>query len=478
MRETPQSFEAEQALIGAILGNNAAYHNCAELLTAQHFSDPLHGKMWDTIGRLIERGQVVNLFTLKAYFEQEPDLKAAGGPSYLARMMAVSVHAIDAPTFARIIRDTAIRRRIIAVADDALASAYAPRADDTAAEQIERLERGLFDIAEGAIDAGFARFTSGLTKALSAAEAAHQRDGRLTGISTGLQALDDILGGLHRSDLIVLAGRPSMGKTALATNIAVHAASRFRSEEGPDGKPRTVDGARVGFFSLEMSAEQLATRIVSDKAGISSERVRRGQLTSSEFDRLIEASAAVENLALQIDDTPALTIAALRTRARRLKRQNGLDLIVVDYLQLVDATSRKDGRVQEVSEITRGLKTLAKELDVPVIALSQLSRAVEQRQDKRPQLSDLRDSGSIEQDADVVMFVYREQYYLERNPDADPAAVHAAAGKAEVAIAKQRHGPTGVAHLRFDGALTRFSDAPQAAVDNRPARYSATDAAA
>ena len=477
MRETPQSFEAEQALLGAILANNAAYHNCAELLTPQHFSDPLHGKMWDTIAKLIERGQVVNLFSLKAYFEQEPDLKAAGGPSYLARMMAASVHAIDAPTFARIIRDTAIRRRIIAVADDALASAYAPRPDDTAAEQIERLEKGLYDIAEGAIDEGFARFTTGLTKAISAADAAHKRDGKLTGISTGLRGLDDLLGGLHRSDLVILAGRPSMGKTALATNIAVHAASQHRTEQGPDGQPRTVDGARVGFFSLEMSCEQLATRILADKAGVSSERVRRGQLSSAEFDRVLTASTALESLALSIDDTPALTINGLRTRARRLKRQQGLDLIVVDYLQLVDATNRRDGRVQEVSEITRGLKTLAKELDVPVLALSQLSRAVEQRQDKRPQLSDLRDSGSIEQDADVVMFVYREEYYLERNPDADPAAVQAAAGKAEVAIAKQRHGPTGTAYLKFDGALTRFTDAPPPAAARSGVRYSATEAA-
>jgi len=469
MRETPQSFEAEQALLGAILANNAAYHHVSEILLSSHFSDPLHGKFYDSIGRLIERGQVVNLFTLKAYFEQDPDLKAAGGPAYLARVMASSVHAQDAPTFGRMIRDTALRRRMIALADDALAAAYAPKPEDTAGEQIERFEKGLYELAEGASDGGFAPFRSGLGKAVTMAEAAHKRDGKLTGIATGIASLDDILGGLHKSDLVILAGRPSMGKTALATNIAVHAAAAHRTEEGPDGKRRTIDGASVGFFSLEMSCEQLATRILSDKAGVSSSRVRKGHLSSAEFDRVIDASAAIENLPIHIDDTPALTITGLRTRARRLKRQHGLDLIVVDYLQLVDATNRKDGRVQEVSEITRGLKTLAKELDVPVIALSQLSRAVEQRQDKRPQLSDLRDSGSIEQDADVVMFVYREEYYLERAPDADQNRLAAVAGKAEIGIAKQRHGPTGTAHLLFDGGLTRFTDDPRANRNERAA---------
>lgn len=468
-RETPQSFDAEQALLGAILGNNAAYHHVSEILLPSHFSDPLHGKMFDSIGRLIERGQVVNLFTLKAYFEQDPDLKSAGGPAYLARVMAASVHAQDAPTFGRMIRDTALRRRVIALANDALTSAYAPRPEETAAEQIEQFERGLYELASDGSEGGFAPFRSGLGRAVTMAESAHRRDGKLTGIATGLQSIDDLLGGLHKSDLVILAGRPSMGKTALATNIAVHAAANHRTETGPDGKPRTVDGGSVGFFSLEMSCEQLATRILSDRAGVSSSRVRKGHLTSAEFDRVLEASQALESLPIHIDDTPALTITGLRTRARRLKRQHGLDLIVVDYLQLVDATNRKDGRVQEVSEITRGLKTLAKELDVPVLALSQLSRAVEQRPDKRPQLSDLRDSGSIEQDADAVMFVYREEYYLERNADADQSRLAAIAGKAEIGIAKQRHGPTGTAHLLFDGGLTRFTDDPSANRSDRAA---------
>lgn len=465
LREMPQSFDAEQALLGAVLTNNAAYQRCAEMLVPEHFSDPLHGKLWDWIGRLVEKGQVVNAFVLKAYAEQDRDLAKVGGPAYLAKLLASSVHALDAPQFAAIVRDTAIRRRLITIADDAVAAAYAPRPDDSAAEQIERLERGLYDLAEGTASQGdgFSPFRRGLVESIRQAEAAHRRDGQLAGIATGIESLDRILGGLHKSDLLILAARPGMGKSALATNIGVHAAMRHRTEAGPDGKPRTVDGARVGLFSLEMSAEQIATRILAERAGVAADRVRKGELRAIEFDRVLEASHAIEDMAMLIDDTAGLTISALRTRARRMKRQGGLDLLIVDYLQLVDATDRRrDGRVQEVSEITRGLKTLAKELDVPVLALSQLNRSVEQRQEKRPQLADLRDSGSIEQDADVVMFLYREEYYLERELDDGDARLQAAKGKAELSIAKHRHGPTGTVHLRFDGPTTRFSDDPEA----------------
>lgn len=467
-REMPQSFEAEQILLGAILTNNAAYHQCSEILQVEHFSDPLHGKMYDAISKLIGKGQVVNLFSLKTWFERDADLKAVGGNAYLAKLVASTVMGSDYGSYARMIRDAALRRRLIAVADAALASAYAPPPEASAAEQIEVFERSLCDIANGAQDGGFAPFRLGLTSAIVQADAAHKRDGTLTGISTGIEALDNLLGGLHRSDLIILAARPGMGKSALASNIAAHAAMMHRTEEGPDGKPRTVDGAMVGFFSLEMSAEQIATRILAERAGVSSEHVRRGKLTSVEFDRVLQASHQLENLAMHVDDTPALSIAGLRTRARRLQRQRGLDLLVVDYLQLVES-ARRDGRVQEVSEISRGLKTLAKELNVPVLALSQLSRKVEERTDKRPQLADLRDSGSIEQDADVVMFVYREEYYRQlAGQDASDVE-----GKAEVAIAKQRHGPTGLAHLRFEAAFTRFSDD----IKTKGARYSFGDAA-
>ena len=457
-REPPHNFEAEQALLGSILVNNAAHERAAEMVRAEHFADPTHGRLYDMLGRLIARGQLANAFTLKTMAEADEGLKAAGGPAYLARLAAASVHVLDVGQAAATVRDCATRRGLIAAANEAASAAYDEAGELTAAEQIEAVERRLYELTDGRDGGGFARFEAALTGAMQAAEAAHSRTGELAGISTGLTELDRLTGGLHKSDLVILAGRPGMGKTALATNIAFAAARAHQTEPGADGRPRTADGAVVGFFSLEMSAEQLATRIVSEQVGVPSDRMRRGKLTGPEMDRAIEVSASLQSLPLYVDDTPALSIAGLRARARRLKRQHGLDLIVVDYLQLVDAAHRKDGRVNEVSEISRGLKTLAKELKVPVIALSQLNRAVEQRQDKRPQLSDLRDSGTIEQDADVVMFVYRAEYYLERGSDGDRARLAEVAGLAEIHIAKQRHGPTGVAQLRFDGPTTRFTD--------------------
>ena len=441
--EMPANFEAEQAVLGSILVNNAAYHEVSGLLRAEHFADPLHGKIYEALGKLIDRGQVVNAIVLKTYVEIMPELKEAGGPSYLARMAGASVHALDAASVARAVVDAAHRRSIIRAAIEALVAARNPDAGDTASRQVERLERGLYDISNDHAEGGFKTFSESLTGAFVMAEAAHKRDGRLGGIATGFPALDRLLGGLHKSDLIILAARPSMGKTALATNIAFSAA---------------VAGTRVGFFSLEMSDEQIALRILAEQAGVPSERVRRGELTSGEFDRAVTVTKTLEGISLQIDPTAALSIGAIRTRARRQQRKHGLDLIVVDYLQLVEATNRKDGRVQEVSEISRGLKALAKELNVPVLALSQLSRAVESRADKRPLLSDLRDLGTIEQDADVVMFIYREEYYRERGSEADRQRVADVAGQAELLIAKHRNGPTGVVHLRFDGAITKFSD--------------------
>jgi len=479
LREPPHNFEAEQALLGAILINNAAYQRVAEFLKSEHFADPLHGKIFDALTRLIERGQVVSALTLKTYVEQDEAMKAVGGAAYLARLAAASVHVIDAQAFGRTVHDLFLRRQLIDIGETVVNGAFTPDVEETALDQIEVAEKKLYDLASsGQTEGGFRPFRTALTEATTAAEAAYRREGKLTGVASGLFQLDQLLGGLHRSDLLILAGRPAMGKTALATNIAFHAAKSYREEHDESGKPVAADGAVVGFFSLEMSAEQLATRIVSEQSAISSEKIRKGELLSTDFDKVLSISRDLEHLNLFIDDTPALTIAALRTRARRLKRTHGLGMIVVDYLQLLQPSgkSRQDNRVQEVSEITRGLKTLAKELDVPVLALSQLSRAVEQREDKRPQLADLRESGSIEQDADVVMFVYREEYYLTRaeptrradesdqrfneRHDGWRQRCEQTYGKAEVIVAKQRHGPTGIVRLSFEGALTKFDNLP------------------
>jgi replicative DNA helicase len=486
LREPPHNFEAEQALLGAILVNNAAYQRVAEFLRPEHFADPLHGKLFDSLSRLIERGQVVSAVTLKTYVEQDEDMKAVGGgAAYLARLAAASVHVIDASAFGRAVHDLYLRRQLIDLGEGVVNGAFGSDVEETALSQIEVAEKKLYDLASsGQTEGGFKPFRAALTEATVAAEAAYHRAGQLTGVATGLFQLDQLLGGLHRSDLIILAGRPSMGKSSLATNIGFNAAKAYREEHGEDGKPKVADGAVVGFFSLEMSAEQLATRMISEQAAIPSEKIRKGELISSDFDRVLSVSHELEHLNFFIDDTPALSIAALRTRARRLKRTHGLGLLIIDYLQLLSPSgkSRQENRVQEVSEITRGLKTLAKELDVPVLALSQLSRAVEQREDKRPQLADLRESGSIEQDADVVMFIYRDEYYLMReepkrrdNETNDHfnqrfedwrQRCEQNYGKAEVIVAKQRHGPVGIVRLSFEGQFTKFGNL--AADDERP----------
>jgi replicative DNA helicase len=477
-REPPHNFEAEQALLGSILVNNNAYHRVAEFLKGEHFADPLHGKLFDSLARLIERGQIVSAITLNTYVEQDEAMKEAGGTAYIAKLAAASVHVIDAGEFGRLVHDLYLLRQLIDLGQNVVNSAFKPTLDETAIEQIEVAEKKLYDLASvGQTDGGFKPFRAALTEATVAAEAAYGRAGKLTGVATGLFKLDQLLGGLHRSDLIILAGRPSMGKSALAANIGFSAAKAYR-EEIINGKPSAADGAVVGFFSLEMSAEQLATRMISEQAAIPSEKIRKGELISTDFDRVLSVSRELEHLNFFIDDTPALSIAALRTRARRLKRTHGLGLLIIDYLQLLSPSgkSRQENRVQEVSEITRGLKTLAKELDVPVLALSQLSRAVEQREDKRPQLADLRESGSIEQDADVVMFIYRDEYYLMREEpkrrtdesdqrfnerhEAWRQRCEQMYGKAEVIVAKQRHGPTGIVRLSFEGQFTKFDDLP------------------
>ncbi len=465
-RTLPHNLEAEQALLAAILVNNEAGNKVSGFLKPEHFFEPVHGRIYEAAVRLIEKGQIATPVTLRGFFERDAALDEVGGPQYLARLAGAAVTIINAEDYARMIHELALRRELIQIGEDMVNAAYEVEPEEAAADQIEQAEQQLFALAqEGAPEGGFQPFTRSLTEAIHMVEAAYKRDGRLTGVATGLKDLDTKLGGLHRSDLVVLAGRPSMGKTALATNIAFNAAcDRLRNSD----QGETVDGAVVGFFSLEMSAEQLATRVLSEQTAIPSEKLRRGQLSNDDFLNVVRVSQELERIPFFIDDTPALSIAALRTRARRLKRLHGLGLVVVDYLQLLRPASRSraDNRVQEISEITQGLKALAKELDLPVLALSQLSRAVEQRDDKRPHLADLRESGAIEQDADVVMFVYREEYYLERRqPEADTEAHEKWLAKmeqvhnvAEIIIGKQRHGPTGMVRLQFDGATTKFRD--------------------
>ncbi len=460
-RNPPNNLEAEQALLGALLVNNEAANLVSAFLRPEHFFLPVHGRIFDATLRMIERGQIANPVTLKHYFERDDALADAGGAQYLARLAGAAVTVINAEHYGRAVHDLALRRALVEIGEGVVNDAYDGPLDQPGAEQIEAAEQRLFTLAEtGRIDPGGQQFAGPLASAVEAIERAYQRDSRLTGAPTGLLDLDRLLGGLHASDLVILAGRPSMGKTALATNIAFNAAARA---EG--------DGAKVAFFSLEMSAEQLATRVLAERTGIPSDKLRRGEVRDGDFVGIVQACRDMESLPLYIDDTPALTIAGLRARARRLKRRHGVSLIVVDYLQLMRPTTsaRLNNRVQEVSEITQGLKALAKDLDLPVLALSQLSRAVEQRDDKRPQLADLRESGSIEQDADVVMFVFREAYYLARREPPEDDAEHAdwqdkmAAVRtlAEVIVAKQRHGPIGKVALYFDDRFTKFDNLEQ-----------------
>ena len=467
-RAPPGNLEAEQALLGAILVNNDAASKVTDFLQPEHFQEPGHHRIFAAALKLIERGQIANPVTLKYYFEQDEALTEVGGAQYLARLAGAAVTVINAEHYARAIFDLALRRGLIQIGEAVVNQAYDADVDIEAKDQIEEAEQELFQLAEhGQADRGLQNFDYVLASAINMAEAAFHRDGQMMGVATGLIDLDQKLGGLHPSDLIVLAGRPAMGKSALATNIAFHAAHNIKRNRLESGEGQIVDGAVVAFFSLEMSAEQLATRLLAEQARIGSEKIRRGEISSDEFSRLVSASQAIEQAPLYIDDTPALTISALRTRARRLKRQHDLGLVVVDYLQLLRGTGRyNENRVQEVSEITQGLKALAKELDIPVLALSQLSRQVEAREDKRPLLSDLRESGSIEQDADVVMFVYREEYYHERKQPAPDTSDHAKwlveaeqiHGIAEVIIGKQRHGPTGTVRLQFEREFTKFSN--------------------
>ncbi len=459
-REPPRNIEAEQALLGGLLHNNKSYEQVSDLLKPEFFSDAMHGDVYEAISRLIERGQIADPITLRDYFHQNEKLKEIGGATYLVNLANSVVTIINMKDYALRIRDLYLRRQLIHLGEGVVNGAHEIKLDIDAVAHIEGTEQKLYDLATlGDTDKGFVPFTSALTDAIKTAERAYRHESKIVGVTSGLKDLDKYMGGLHPSDLIILAGRPSMGKTALATIIGFNAATAKMQGH--------ISGGGVAFFSLEMSAEQLAGRLLSQEVGIASDKIRRGELRDEDFPKFVDASQKLAEVPFFIDDTPALTVGALRARSRRLKRKHDIGLIVVDYLQLLSASGKAgENRVQEISEITRGLKTLAKELNVPVIALSQLSRSVEQRDDKRPQLSDLRESGSIEQDADVVMFVYREEYYESRREPPEGTdkyrewqeKMSKIYNVADLIIAKQRHGPIGTIKLFFDGSLARFAD--------------------
>jgi replicative DNA helicase len=467
-RSAPHNIEAEQSLLGAILVNNDAFYRVSDFLEPKHFFEPIHQTIYETAGSLIRMGKVATPVTLKTFLPAETDIGGMTVGQYLARLAAEATTIINAQDYGRTVYELALRRDLIRIGEDMVNVAFDAPVDFAPRAQIEDAERRLYELAEsGRYDGGFQRFAQAMKVALDMAANAYQRDGKLSGIATGLRDLDSKMGGLQRSDLVIVAGRPGMGKTALATNIAYNIAKAHRAEVQADGTMKSINGGIVGFFSCEMSAEQLATRILAEQTRIASSLIRRGGINQQEFDKIREYTIELEHLPLFVDETGGLSISQLTARARRLKRQKGLDMIVVDYIQLLQGSGkRSDNRVQEVTEITTSLKALAKELNIPVIALSQLSRQVENRDDKHPQLSDLRESGSIEQDADVVIFVYREEYYLQNKEPKPGTAEYEkwqtemdhALGKAEVIVAKQRHGPTGTVRLQFEGQFTRFSD--------------------
>jgi replicative DNA helicase len=473
----PQNVEAEASLLGALMIDNRLVEDVQLKLRPDHFFEPLHGRIYEAILRMTDANRVANPVTLRPLFEADEAIKEVGGPAYLAQLTGSGAAVIGARDFAQQIYDLALLRALIGVGRDLVEGALDTSEDVAPLAQIERAETELYKVAEEGGAEGRARsFGEAAMDSIRNAEAALNRGGGLTGITSGFTGLNSRIGGLQRSDLIIVAGRPGMGKTALATNMAFAAAERFLQDQADGIEPAKAAGAPIAIFSLEMSSEQLVTRVLSEQSQVTAEQIRTGSLGRQEFASFARTAERLHSLPFYIDDTPGLTIAALRTRARRLKRQKGIGLIVVDYLQLLSGTGRgaNDNRVQEISEISRGLKQLAKELDVPVIGVSQLSRAVEQREDKRPQLADLRESGSIEQDADIVLFVYREEYYLKAHEPKHPipgdsAEVFSAfeeweskhsqvAGMAELIIAKNRHGGTGKERLRFEGRFTKFSD--------------------
>ena len=458
--QIPKNIEAEQTILGSILENNELFDEITDEINESYFYDSIHQKIYKVISNLISKGLLANPVTIKNFFNNNEELIEIGGLEYLLKLTKVSTTKNQIRHYSKLLSDLYIRRQLIKISEETLEDSKNKELEITGTNILENTERKLFEIAErGEFQRSFVTFKDALKETIDMATAAYKNDQGIVGVPSGLTDLDDRLGGLHKQDLIIIAGRPSMGKTALATNIAFNAAKNIQKQNKKTS---------VAFFSLEMSSEQLSTRILAEQSRIKSNDIRRGKINQEDFEKFIEASKNLENLPLHIDDTPAITISALSNRARRLKRKQGLDLIVIDYIQLMKSSGyRNEGRVLEIAEITQGLKALAKELDVPVLALSQLSRQVEQREDKKPQLADLRESGSIEQDADVVMFVFREQYYLEKQEPKLGTAEHVewqekmnqVHNQAEIIIGKQRHGPTGLIKLEFESAFTKFKDA-------------------
>jgi replicative DNA helicase len=465
----PHNPAAEMAVLGAILFDNNAHQRVSDVLKPGDFYAPANSAIYAVVDKMISAGRVADGVTLREHFERDGQLSEIGGARYLADLLESAAFGPEIQDYARLVHDLALRRELIAIGSEIVQKATASELAETGESQIEAAERKLFTLAEkGAGAQGFQTFNSALATSIMTATAAFKRDGKIAGVASGLDDLDRMLGGLHKSDLIILAARPSMGKTALAVNIAYNAAKRCRRSPAANGTMKTDDGAVVGFFSLEMSADQLATRVLADISEVPSDKIRRGDLTPRDYEQIREAARQMESLPLYIDDMGGISISQLAARARRLQRTHGLDLLVIDYLQLITSSggNKSDGRVQEVSNITKTLKALAKELAIPVIALSQLSRQVEMREDKRPQLADLRESGSIEQDADVVLFIYREAYYLERlEPDEDDPRyaewkdkLAAKFNVAEIIISKQRHGPIGKVDVSFIPSRVRFGN--------------------
>jgi replicative DNA helicase len=465
----PSNIEAEQALLGALLYDNAAFERLGDHLQARHFFEPFHQRLFAAVETQIRKGQLAEPILLAEQFARDPAFDELGGIRYLADLVDRAPPGANAPEYGRAIYDLALRRDLIRIGGEIATVAQQPDAELDARDQIEQAEQQLYELAEaGGVTQGFVTFADALQGAVSMAAEAHSRDGGLAGLSSGLVDLDQKIGGLHPSDLIILAGRPSMGKSALAANIGFEVARSYAWEPQPDGSRKTVRGGVCAFFSLEMSADQLAMRILAEVSGVSGDRLRKGEIDAMEFGRVRDAALEIQEAPFYIDDTGGITLAKLTARARRLKRTVGLDLLIVDYLQLITmgGSSKQENRVQEVSQITMGLKALAKELSIPVIALAQLSRQVENREDKKPQLADLRESGSIEQDADMVMFVYRESYYLSRLEPREGTQEHftwqeqmdQVKGMAEIIIGKQRHGPIGTVKVSFNEDLTKFGN--------------------
>ena len=475
-RLPPSNDRAEMALLGALLANNKAYERVSDFLSPDHFADSVHGRIYQAIARRVEAGQLADAITLKAEFEHSGALEEVGGTAYFAQLLTAMVGIINAGEYGRAIHDAWIRRQLIDIGETTVNNAFGAEPEIDGRGQIEAAEAQLFQLAtKGGSDGGFVTFERALTEAIQGAERAFKQAGHVSGLTTGLRDLDKKIGGLHPSDLMILAGRPGMGKSALATKIAFGAARALLRAARDEDQNKQPSGS-VAIFSLEMSAEQLATRLLAEEARVSGDRIRRGEIGQRDFDRFVQVSRELGSLPLHIDDTPAITMSALRTRCRRLKRTKGLSLVIIDYLQLMRPSvgTKPESRVLEISQITQGLKAIAKEMEVPVLALSQLSRAVESREDKRPQLSDLRESGTIEQDADMVLFIYRDEYYLQQRApkqmafdsedkfqsaldkwQRDMEQVH---NKAEILIEKQRHGPTGMVPVLFEGEFTRFAD--------------------